>query len=251
MTARLTRVPEARRTEKGRADGRPAGSLPAEAASLAESFDHAEEPVAIASIPPTPMPARAEAMLTPDEVTFGPTGESREPERAADVQVRPAGQRLEIKAPAAATRLGSRFPDAAVLSDMARHLEQALKHAAPSAPADLTPASAARLSDTTSAPAGDFSPRPPEDKRDLRPGTAAAPHSDPVVPPGRMAAPVLPLTTRSATPAPRRTLDPPRGPAPPTTSAPGETPESPSTQAPDPFSVEGIEAEFARLLGRS
>jgi hypothetical protein len=113
--------------------------------------------------------------------------------------------------------------DAAVLSDMARQLEEALRR--PSAPQGAPrPAQAAR---------------PPEPPRPAPP-PAVAPQADapdtaalePPAPP--RPAPVQPPAPRPVAPAPA---------PPPARSAP------PGTV--DPFSVDEIEAEFARLLGRS
>ncbi|WP_245444162.1 flagellar biosynthetic protein FliO [Microvirga sp. KLBC 81] len=126
-------------------------------------------------------------------------------------------------------------PDAAVLSNMAKQLEEALKRPA----ASVTPAPApahepleedvADADDlletgyTEEAPVADRD----EDDKDLVEEPAPAPQPEPL----------------------RPTAEPPR-PAP--SPLPPQQPESaPAPQkASDPFSVEDIEAEFARLLGR-
>jgi hypothetical protein len=138
--------------------------------------------------------------------------------RAVPAPVQPEPARAPVDPPA---------PDAGILSDMARQLEQALKR--PSAPVvDPSPPSTPVPAETPPAPA----PAPPanptisqfpvrEDRRPVepqaqtpRPGAEPKPTSSPAAAPTPAAAPV------------------------------------PLREVTDPFSVEEIEAEFARLLGR-
>ena len=113
--------------------------------------------------------------------------------------------------------------DAEVMSDMARQLEQALRRPAPpaAAPSQVQPPAApARM-------APQAAPRPPEPPRQ------APPAPRPVAPPEPPA------------PAPRAAPPPPA-------PRPAEPTRQPAGSGKvDPFSVDEIEAEFARLLGRS
>ncbi len=124
--------------------------------------------------------------------------------------------------------------DAAVLSDMARQLEEALRR--PSAPQGAPrPAPAARPPEPPRpAPPPAAAPQPDAPQADTpqadTPETAALESLAPPRP-----APVQPPAPRPVAPAPV---------PPPARSAP-----QPGTV--DPFSVDEIEAEFARLLGRS
>ncbi len=142
-------------------------------------------------------------------------------------------------------------PDAAILSDMAKQLEAALKRPAmPVPPPPMAP---------PPRPARD----PMEDEGDLpEPGPV---HETPVASReeaqeeddrGELPEAAQPEPVRADEP-PRPSSEPflpapspePAQPAPPSPARAAEAP-GPSSKAPDPFSVEDIEAEFARLLGR-
>ncbi|WP_230530791.1 hypothetical protein [Microvirga roseola] len=153
-----------------------------------------------------------------------------------------------------------RSPDAAVLSDMAKQLEEALKR--PASPVPPPPAPAVAPAPAAPAPqaareevAGEdelLEPGPgreePEtaveeapkvDVRIEQPAQirAAEPPS-PAVEPVRPAPVTPPVQPAANAPAPAKAAEAP--------AAEKKEPE----KAPDPFSVEDIEAEFARLLGR-
>jgi flagellar protein FliO/FliZ len=140
-------------------------------------------------------------------------------------------------------------PDAAVLSDMAKQLEEALKRpAAPVSPPPMPPAPAGLRAVHDRA----------EDEDDLVGAGSAheepdAPSREPVeeddlaeeLKPARAAEPPR-ASSEPFLPAPPPM---PAQPAPPPPPRAVEAPAAPE-KAPDPFSVEDIEAEFARLLGR-
>jgi hypothetical protein len=168
---------------------------------------------------------------------------------AAPVQPEPVRtpQPVVPEAPAPAERPG---PDAALLSDMAKQLEEALKR--PASP--VTPPLAA-----TVAPAPVATPVVHEDvsdENDVLEADASLADEEPVArfdadadDQDRAKEPEAIL--RAGPPV----VEPPRpAPPPPPASAPlpPQTRETPATseKAADPFSVEDIEAEFARLLGR-
>jgi hypothetical protein len=141
--------------------------------------------------------------------------------------------------------------DAAVLSDMARQLEDALKR-------PLAPTKGVGAARPPNGPAPQL-----EEAYQRRPQPAAKAAPPPASPPPVVPAPVAPprqAEAYDAPPRPRpstvtriRAAAEPEPPKPAPTPAP-EPPPARSLGAPqeqsDPFSVEEIEAEFARLLGR-
>jgi hypothetical protein len=145
-------------------------------------------------------------------------------------------------------------PDAAILSDMAKQLEAALKR--PAIPVPPPPM----------APPPRPAPDPVDDEGDLP--ELGPVHETPVAPReealeeddhGETPAPAHPAPAEPvrADEPPRPSSEPflpapspePAQPVPPSPARAAEAP-GPSSKAPDPFSVEDIEAEFARLLGR-
>jgi hypothetical protein len=256
------------------------------ALTRSEDSDAAQELSPVASLPPVPTPARTEAMLKPDAVTLAPQAPASDvmappparpvpparpepmPERPTGVPVRPrvpeppapparapaaaptppapTAAAPTSAAPAAPPR-ESRVPDEAILNDMARQLEAALRRPTPSAAA--TPSEQA-----PAAPA----PKPPEPRRE-EPRREAPPPGPPlratVAPEPPRPAPAAPNPSASAPtaptpPRPAPAPEPPREPAAAAAPAAEPPPAAPATRNPDPFSVEDIEAEFARLLGR-
>jgi flagellar protein FliO/FliZ len=175
---------------------------------------------------PTPVPPTPPAPPPQPEIV-------RAPEPA------PAGREMPVD---------RQRPDAAVLSDMAKQLEEALKRpAAPVSPPPMTPAPAGLRAvhdqaededDLVAAGSAHEEPdasglEPVEEDlaEELEPAHAAEPpraSSEPFLP-----APP-PMPAQPAPPPPPRAVEAPAAPE----------------KAPDPFSVEDIEAEFARLLGR-
>ena len=141
-------------------------------------------------------------------------------------------------------------PDAGLLSDMAKQLEEALKRpASPVSPAPAAPVAPAPVafpvvhedvSDEDDLLGPDAKPEGDEpvglydaamDDEDAREEPEAAPRAEtPAVEPVRPAPP----TPSVSAPLPPQTREAPAA----------------SEKASDPFSVEDIEAEFARLLGR-
>lgn len=171
-----------------------------------------------------------------------------QPEIVRAPQPAPVERQPPIERPAAA-------PDAAILSDMAKQLEEALKRPVspvppPIAPTPAGPHAAAHedIADEDDllepGPADEEAGAPNEtfEEEDLgeKPQPARAPEPPrPAVEPVR---PVPPPVEPVVPPAPARAAETP--------AAPQATPKASDTKAPDPFSVEEIEAEFARLLGR-
>jgi hypothetical protein len=227
------------------------------------------KPDAVAvSVAPPPLPApgvhglRAEAR-SPASVNMppAPAPEPRRPQPApaftpppfANRPVPPAAPPVapEIVRPVQPAPAERQEPDAAILSDMAKQLEEALKRpASPVPPPQPAPeprrpqpqdegvADEDELLEPAAAPAREaMGPvqAPLEEEPEEHVTRAPAPAE---------AAPLRPAL-HPVQPAPR----PPVQPAPaPEAEAPA-TPK-PAQKAPDPFSVEEIEAEFARLLGR-
>ena len=131
-------------------------------------------------------------------------------------------------------------PDAAILSDMAKQLEAALKRPAmPVPPPPMAPAPIA--------------PQPVHDDGEDHPHEPGPVHGEPVTANRETSE----TEERAEEPEPARASEPfipapppmPAQPAPPPSPRAMETAAA-SPQASDPFSVEDIEAEFARLLGR-
>ncbi len=280
VTARLAAV--ARPSEK-------ALERPAERPS--ELSDAAEELSPVGAIPPTPTPARSEPLLKPDTVTIAPVPgpaplrappprpepraapaptpiRPRPPEPPAPARPQPEPSTAPVRTPVAAPPAGAprdaRGPDAALLNDMARQLEEALRR----------PATPVGAPSGVPAVPGTPLPRASEPKRDgpqppLRTTISPEPPR-PVPPPPFATAPLttLPLPTPPVAPVPAAATPPAPQPVPVPGASNGddgpkaqESPASPEAPpappapaparaAPDPFSVEDIEAEFARLLGR-
>jgi hypothetical protein len=150
--------------------------------------------------------------------------------------------------PAPADRQG---PDAAILSDMAKQLEEALKRPASPVPPPYVISMPAPMASDEKVEDEDelLEPDVLPDHEPTAPSLASfedaheeelEPEPEPLVqagPPHPAAEPVRPAS-----------------PPPPPVNPPAETeppaPPRPAHKAPDPFSVEDIEAEFARLLGR-
>jgi len=147
-------------------------------------------------------------------------------------------------------------PDAAILSDMAKQLEEALKRPVNPVPPPPPPAPAAPrvVHDVTREEVADeddlLEPAPsnerpaafdetPFEEGDLVEQRKPSPVVEPPRPAAEPVRPAPPVQQPAPPPAPPAAAEAPEPAAPP--AAP---------KAPDPFSVEEIEAEFARLLGR-
>ncbi|TNC07889.1 hypothetical protein FF100_31085 [Methylobacterium terricola] len=143
-------------------------------------------------------------------------------------------------APAGTRGAEPRTVDAAILNDMARQLEEALRRpssavapARPAAPVMSAPPEPVQpLPEPEPEPPPPPPPPPPEPAPEPEPEPTPEPEPAPPPPPAPEPAPEPP--------------PPPPPPPPPEEPAPASKP--PSVQ--NPFSVEEIEAEFARLLGR-
>ena len=219
---------------------------------------------AVTSAPPVPEPivSRPEPRIEPRPAFTPPPFQSRptptpppvapQPQAPVPPPVQPPlrAEPGNIRAPqptpepAPAERAA---PDAALLSNMAKQLEEALKRpAAPiTPPAAMPPLSVAEeVVDEDEL----LEPPPPEHKVNAPVQSAAAPAAIEAEEDEEAEAPVQ-VAAKPATPAaePARSAaapaQPPRAPEP-------ATAPKPAQKAPDPFSVEEIEAEFARLLGR-
>jgi hypothetical protein len=241
-----------------------------------EESDAAQELSPVAMIPPVPTPARSEPMLKPNAVTLAPAaaeppvaappprpaGPAAQPEppvdrpaavpvrpRAAEPPARPAAQ-APAPMPTAPVLPGSprepRVPDAAILNDMARQLEEALRRpnsavapapTPPAGPAPVPPAPEPRREAPANPPLR--TTVTPEPSRPAMPPRPAAANEPP-----RPAALAAPATNAPAAAAPAAAPQPANPEAPPAQAAEGPQ------RNPDPFSVDDIEAEFARLLGR-
>lgn len=242
----------------------PAVTLPLDAALL--GGDEPDQDRA-APAPPAPRPAAAPPIAPPAEPPAGPPAgppaarapsarESTMPRRIlsrtapplVDSPPRPASERKPEpapdepprQAPSLAVPSERRSVNPAILSDMARQLQAALSR----------PSSA-----VTPAPAAAPTPSAPEGVDPVAAAMAAPPPA-PVSPPDDAPAPPPPeppsIPSRPPVPEP-----PPAPPPPPAIppAAPAFPPAPPPAQpdaksAGNPFSVEEIEAEFARLLGR-
>jgi flagellar protein FliO/FliZ len=234
------------------------------------------QPVAAPAVPPAP----AREPINPRRIlsrTAPPLAEAQ-PGPASERRVEVAGE--PPPAPSLTVPSDRRTVDPAVLSDMARQLQAALSRPssavtpapAPAASAPATegvdPVAAAMASAPPAPEAPPAPPRPPvpppvEKAADLPTPPAAAsasppvpvppvpvppapaPVSRPVPPPPPPPQPALPKAAPAFPEAPPQK---PAAPAAPPAPAPTERPDQKS--AGNPFSVEEIEAEFARLLGR-
>ena len=251
-----------------------------------DASDAEAELAPIAATSPQPARARMEPVLKPDAVApvpVRPSGASP----AAPVRATGA-PRADVPAPVPPAARPASAPDPSLLSDMAKQLEQALRR--PAAPAPPRPAAAPGVPQVDPAPAqpAPAPPRRPDAVRPVAPTRpvptptpAEAPaQPDDGAPPGPptdmptrqppstpVAAPAAPVVAAAvppagpqpgpATPVPQAGAAPSPAPAPPAATppagapAPSASPVAPARAGPsDPFSVEEIEAEFARLLGR-
>ncbi len=168
--------------------------------------------------------------------------------------------------PIAAMTPAERRPvDPAILSDMARQLEAALARPASAvAPAPASVAAAAPVPDAPAAidpmAAAMAAPIDREEKPVAAPVEAVPAPQPPVAPPiAPQPEPFLPAPPPDvvAPPAPVAAAEPPVPPRvepvpppPPKVETPAAPAPAPAKPAANPFSVEEIEAEFARLLGR-
>ncbi|WP_052003093.1 hypothetical protein [Microvirga sp. BSC39] len=173
--------------------------------------------------------------------------------RATPVPPAPIVQPSEPVRPAEPAASERSAPDATLLSDMAKQLEEALKRpaspvspppvAAPAAPVSVaSPAVYEDVSDEEDAP---LEPAPAEEE----PVTS---YDEPVEEEDLVEEPEAPAPAQPAPPIePVRTAQP-VPPQPASAPLPPQARETASAQQKDadPFSVEDIEAEFARLLGR-
>ena len=162
----------------------------------------------------------------------------------------PSPEPVRPPEPAASERAA---PDASLLSDMAKQLEEALKR--PANPVSPPPVVA------PSAPVSVASPAVYEDISDeedtpLEPATAdeeetVTSYDEPAEEEDRVDEPEAPAQAQPAPPVEPVQTTPPAPPMPAPAPLPPQAKEPASAQkAADPFSVEDIEAEFARLLGR-
>ena len=185
---------------------------------------------------PTPAPGPAPARRAPQ-----PPPAARL--RPVEAEPRPAPPRPESRpaVPAPAPQPAQSEPaaaDAAVLTDMARQLEEALRQPRP---APKAPEAAAPAQDEPFVPPAPAPGPPPQASA---PPSAPLPSLQPAQPrPAERPAP--------ASPAPARPLraEPAAEPSAAPSQAAPPAPAPPASRG-DPFSVEEIEAEFARLLGR-
>ncbi|WP_244507707.1 hypothetical protein [Methylobacterium phyllostachyos] len=224
-------------------------------------------PPKVAEPPPAPLrepvaPRRILSRTAPPLVDPRPS-----PASARASEPAPAGIRAAPPAPALAVPSERRTVDPAILSDMARQLQAALARpasavtpapppSAPTPPAEgIDPVAAAMASapPVEPAPPPEPVPAPPLPMVDppVPPAAPAAPAAPPIppmvrreVPPAEVASPPAPTPVPPA-PQPAPKAPPAFRPPPPT-----EPPRPEAKTAGNPFSVEEIEAEFARLLGR-
>lgn len=184
--------------------------------------------------PPAPPVAPPQAPVAPPMAP--PQADAARPPQPAPSPVAPVERPVQAERPAPTSA-----PEPAVLSDMAKQLEEALKR--PAAPVP-PPAAMAGPAPTPLRPARDdleedddlLEPVQTVNEDEDRPKPVEEPKASPQPEPPRPA--VEPVRLQPA-PAAERAAEP---------AAPGAA--QPSQKASDPFSVEDIEAEFARLLGR-
>ncbi|HZH50880.1 MAG TPA: hypothetical protein VEZ16_03270 [Microvirga sp.] len=208
------------------------------------------------SPPPSPAPEPVARRSEPAPGFMPPLHASRQaspPVPPAPPAPPPAAPEV-VRAPQPAPA-GRPDADAAILSDMAKQLEEALKRpAVPVPPPAPTPAPV-RPVEHDETPDDDELLEP--DHREHGPMGSPRPafeepEEDEFVEARQPAAAPVPLRPAMD---PVRPAPPPPPPAPRAEPAPPPAAEAPSApkpaqKAPDPFSVEEIEAEFARLLGR-
>ena len=238
-------APQGRAAEPPRA----AGQGPAEAAARPPRPEPARQARPAADQRPPAEPRPATEAPRPSERPAAPAGPTREPAGPAPTTARPA--QVPGGAPAVPAR-EPRAADAAILSDMARQLEEALRDPAP--PASARPAIPSAQPPAGAGPARtEPAPRqaPPTPETTRRPAAPAGAAAEPVsaARPGRAVQPPdpPPAPTAGSPPEPPRAAPPEATPPPPAEPA---GPAEPTPKVSDPFSVDEIEAEFARLLGR-
>ncbi|WP_256385739.1 hypothetical protein [Microvirga sp. 17 mud 1-3] len=198
---------------------------------------------------PEPPPVRPE----PRPVTPPPPFQSRPTPVPPQPPMTPAptpAPAPEVVLPPLAMPVETKTPDAAILSDMAKQLEEALKRPAqPVAPPQPLP-----LEEPVAGPMDDIpeiSDDLDEDEllvpatKDEEPELPEPEHREPPRPAPEPERPVATQPQPMVAPAP---VPPP----PPAAPAQAEAAPGPASapKVSDPFSVEEIEAEFARLLGR-
>jgi hypothetical protein len=234
-------------------------------------------PVPSAAEPPRPEP-RPEPRPAGPDLRAAPAlpRSAPQPPRPAPAEAR-SGPPSPRPAPAPEHAPESRGAEAAVLSNMARQLEEALRRPTVSPPpaSDPTPASGeSNRGDRVPAPAQAAGPPPPAASPVPSPPpratvTASLAKPWPVTDTVRRAPPVqgdseapagggaepsrwAPPPQGGSAPVPDPSAAAPAAAPPPPPSAPPTPAEAPARSQPvdDPFSVEEIEAEFARLLGR-
>ncbi|MCJ2058940.1 hypothetical protein MKL09_20625 [Methylobacterium sp. J-048] len=184
-------------------------------------------------------PPLAEPRLNPaSERKFEPA-----PEPISEPATEPAPQPFR-PAPSLNVPSERRTVDPAVLSDMARQLQAALSRPASA----VTPAPLAPAPEPVDPVAAMMAAAPPPPASPPPPAPPVAPPPAPRMPsPPPELPPIVPPTPEP--PAPRPTA-PVASPAPAPPTAPPAPPRPEPKTAGNPFSVEEIEAEFARLLGR-
>ncbi|WP_246179925.1 hypothetical protein [Microvirga thermotolerans] len=186
------------------------------------------EPAAPALRPEPPRPEPRPA-VAPTPFQSRPTPVPPPPPPAPEVVRPPQPAPAEAKA-----------PDAAILSDMAKQLEEALKRPAqPVPPPHREPVPAEPEAEPADMDEDELLVPEARDGRE-EPVPAPAQRSEPPRP--------APEPVRPAAAAPQPPAPPP-GPAP-AAVAPAQPQPASAPKVTDPFSVEEIEAEFARLLGR-
>ena len=208
----------------------------------------APDPVAEAPIAPPRAPRES---TTPRRIlsrTAPPLAESP-PRPASERKVEPEPDESgAAQAPSLAVPSERRSVDPAILSDMARQLQAALSRPSsavtpapvPAAPEGVDPVAAA-MAATPPAPAPEPVPAAAIPDRPAAPVTPKPPVVSPAPP-----------TAPEPVPAPQPPAPPPAQPVLPKVAPTFEPPvtRSDAKSAGNPFSVEEIEAEFARLLGR-
>ncbi|HEV2560056.1 MAG TPA: hypothetical protein VGU45_15655 [Microvirga sp.] len=254
----------------------PAAAAPEPAPAPAPVPPPAPAPAPLrAAPPPRPEPVAAPARPAPPPPPPPPRPASEAfmarpiPPRPAPVPP-PAAPAAPPAPPArqAPQPASERNQDAAVLSDMAKQLEEALRR--PSAAPAPAPNRVLPALDAPVPPAPRPAPSPRPEPLRAEPPAPEAPRREPPRPEPMRPDPVRPEPVRPEPPrpapapvpppAPVRAAPPPPPPPPPRAAppAPPPPPAPPAAAQPaqqarpsdDPFSVDEIEAEFARLLGR-
>jgi flagellar protein FliO/FliZ len=271
-----------------RSSAGPPVSLPLDAALLGgdEPGQEVAEPLSPRLPEASPPPARES--VNPRRIlsrTAPPLVEAR-PEPASERRADSPATGNMPPAPSLAVPSDRRSVDPAVLSDMARQLQAALSRPSsavtpappPAAPAEIDPVAAAMAATAAAPTPPAASPAPPPAPQPSASPPAGPPPAAPAPPapvapsaprasaPSRPAAEVAAPVEASASPSvprpePIPSAPPPPPPAMPKAAAPAFRADPPpaapaapersdSKASGNPFSVEEIEAEFARLLGR-